>query len=391
MSDPEENSMDVEELLGAPMDVDEVLEAAEMEAAEEEREREAEREAEEEDRDRDRDRDRLPEPPTATSGILVRRLVYDATGCEETVYTEIDGDCAPARGKITWLHVIGLGNFDVLRVVGEAYGLHPLVLEDIINTEQRPKFEDLDTYVHIGLKTLALEHGDEIEIEQASVVLGHGWVLSFEERLDEVFGPVRARLLAGRGRIRSLGADYLAHALIDTIVDRYFVVVEELADRIENIEAEVLGHTDPGTLRDLQSIKTGLLFLRRAVWPLREVISALSRGGTDLVQQSTRIYFDDIYEHIIQIVDTVETLREMASSLVDIYLSSASNRMNEIMKVLTVISTIFMPLTFIAGVYGMNFHFMPEIPWRWGYPVTLVVMFAIAGLMLAYFKRRRWW
>jgi magnesium transporter len=389
MADPEEELMDVEELLGAPMDVEEVLEAAELEAeleAAEEAEEEAHHEAEEA-----RPHTKPVELHEGENAIEVRRLVYDANGCEETEYATLDEDCAPARGKVTWLHVIGLDNFDVLRVVGEAYGLHPLVLEDIINTDQRPKFEDLDTYVHIGLKTLSYSSGRDLEIEQASVVLGHGWVLSFEERLDEVFAPVRARLLAGRGRIRALGADYLAHALLDTIVDRYFTVVEDLADRIEDMELEVLDHPDPETLRELQSIKTELLFLRRAVWPLREVISALSRGGTDLVQQSTRIYFDDIYEHIIQIVDTVETLREMASSLLDIYLSSVSNRMNEIMKVLTVISTIFMPLTFVAGVYGMNFRYMPELGWRWGYAATWVVMLAIAGLMIAFFKRRRWW
>jgi len=232
--------------------------------------------------------------------------------------------------------------------------------------------------------------GDEIATDQVSLILGENFVLSFQEKEGDIFNPVRERIRAGKGRLRKEGADYLVHALLDIIVDNYFVIMEKLGDEIEFLEDELVTHPTQKTLQTIHKMKRSMIFLRKAVWPLREVIGTLERGETPLIKESTGIYLRDIYDHTIQVMETIEVFRDMLSGMFDIYLSSISNKMNEIMKVLTVIATIFIPLTFIVGLYGMNFKYMPELEWRWGYPMVLIFMLTAAIFMLAYFRKKRW-
>jgi magnesium transporter len=293
---------------------------------------------------------------------------------------------------VQWVNVEGLHDIGVLESIGSRFGLHRLVMEDILNTGQRPKLEDYGGYAYAVAKVISYDgKTGEISSEQESFVLGEGFLLTFGERRAEAFAPVLERLKNDVGRIRKMGADYLLHALLDIVVDGYFVALEDIGERIEYAEDELVDKPTSGTLREIYNLKRSLLFLHRAVWPFREVVGALQRGGTKLVRDETGVYLRDLYDHAIQVMDITDTQRDILSSMLDIYLSSASNRMNEIMKVLTIISTVFIPLTFIVGVYGMNLPNMPEYHIRWIYPAVWVVMVAIAGAMLYYFKRRKWW
>ena len=276
--------------------------------------------------------------------------------------------------------------------LGERFGLHPLVVEDILNTDQRPKLEDYGEYLFVVLKSLyhSKIESDEPEIEQISLVLGPNYVLSFQERAGDEFEPVRERIRSDKGRVRKMGADYLAYSLIDLIVDTYFIVLEKLGERMEILEEELVLNPTTETLQAIHQLKREMVFLRKSTWPLREVIGALERGESPLIQDSTSIYLRDVYDHTIQVIDAVETYRDILSGMLDIYLSSISNRMNEVMKVLTIIATVFIPLTFIAGVYGMNFQHMPELAWPWAYPLVWAVMITIAAVMVVYFQRKRW-
>lgn len=296
------------------------------------------------------------------------------------------------RAGVTWVDVSGLREVETLEQLGTLFGLHPLVVEDILDTGQRPKVEDYDGYLFFVLKSLYhVEEGtQEPQIEQISLVLGPNYVLSFQEHAGDEFNSIRERMRSNGWRARKLSADYLTYALIDLIVDQYFVVLERLGDRIEELQEELIARPMTMTLQSIYHLKREMAYLRKSIWPLREVIAGLERMDSSLILGTTEIYLRDVYDHTIQIIEAVETSRDMLAGMLDIYLSSVSNRMNEVMKVLTVISTIFMPLTFIAGVYGMNFHHMPEIPWRWGYPITWVIMITIAGLMIAYFRRKKW-
>ena len=319
---------------------------------------------------------------------------YDDSSFQEKEAEDIS-ECYPFRNKpsVTWINVEGLHRVEILEKLGECYGLHPLVLEDILNTDQRPKMEDYGDYLYIVLKMLHFEEvKGTVETEQISLVLGEHFVISFQEGLDgDVFQPVRERLRNNKGRIRKLGADYLVYSLIDAIVDNYFIILERTGESIEDIEEKVLGNPSTATLNDIHFLKREMIFLRKAVWPLREVVSGLERGDSALVRGSTKVFLRDIYDHTIQVIDTIETFRDMASGMLDIYLSSVNNRMSAVMKVLTIIATIFMPLTFIAGVYGMNFKYMPELEWRWSYPVLWAIIVLIAASMVAYFKKKEWW
>jgi magnesium transporter len=234
------------------------------------------------------------------------------------------------------------------------------------------------------------ENDGEIKIEQVSLILGESFVISFQEREGDIFNHVRERIRTGKGRIRKMKADYLAYVLLDAVVDSYFFILERTGEQIEDLEEKVVSHPRPETLQDIHKLKRMMIFLRRSVWPLREVISILERGESSRVQESTRIYLRDVYDHTIQVIDSVETFRDMLSGMHDTFLSSISNRMNEIMKVLTIIATIFIPLTFIAGIYGMNFKFMPELEWSWGYFAVWIVMVAVAVLMVIFFRRKKW-
>ncbi|MEN6622674.1 MAG: magnesium/cobalt transporter CorA [Smithella sp.] len=291
---------------------------------------------------------------------------------------------------ITWITVDGLQDTAMLEELGNIYGLHPLVLEDILNTDQRPKMEDYGDYLYFVLRSFSEEGNGHLISEQVSIILGKNFVLSFREKESAIFEPIQARLAANKGRIRKSGADYLLHAIIDNIVDNYFVSMEALEEEIELLEDELVQRTASATLGKIHSLKRKLIFIRKSLSPLREAISALERSDSLLIGESTGIYFKDIFDHVIAIIDSVETFRDMLSGMLDIYLSSVSNRLNEVMKVLTIIATIFMPLTFIAGVYGMNFKYMPELEWRWGYFGTLGLMLVVALLMIYYFQKKKW-
>ena len=294
------------------------------------------------------------------------------------------------EGTVTWVNLEGIGRMELLKRLGDCYGIHPLVLEDIANSEQRPKAEDYDTYLFVVLKMLTpLAAG--VSSEQVSLVLGSGWLLTFQEGLDgDPFSPVRERLKNAQGRIRSQGADFLAYSLMDIIVDNYFLVLEQVADSIEVMEEDLMRSPSQRTLAEIYRLKRELLFIHKAIWPLREVINSMIRRESQLVNEPTLIYLRDLYDHTIQVIETVETLRDMLSGMLDIYLSSVSNRMNAVIKVLTIIATIFMPLTFIVGLYGMNFKYMPELQWRWGYPAVLLFMVAVTLGMLTFFRRKKW-
>lgn len=251
--------------------------------------------------------------------------------------------------------------------------------------------EDYTNYLFVVIKMLQyVEEDNEIKGEQVSLILGSNWVVSVQETEGDVFDPIRERLRTDKGRIRKMGADYLVYSLMDAIVDNYFAVLEKVGETIEEIEDAVIANPSPETLQVIHDLKRQMILLRKSVWPLREVISRLERWESQLINESTNVFLRDLYDHTIQVIDAIETFRDMLSGMLDIYMSSVSNRMNEVMKVLTIIATIFLPLTLVAGIYGMNFRIMPELQWDWGYPFSLLIMFAIAMVMLVYFRRKKW-
>jgi len=279
----------------------------------------------------------------------------------------------------------------VIEKIGHHFSIHPLTLEDLLNTEQRPKMVDMETYIYISLKMLTMpKENYNIKVEHVSMIIGPNYLISFQEDVGDVFDPVRERILREGGRIRKNGPDYLAYALIDDIVDNYFVVMEKIEEQVENLEEELVVSATRESVWKINGLKKDMIFLRKAVWPLREVITSLERAESSLIKESTHIYLRDVYGHTIQVIDTLETLRDMVSGMLDIYLSSLSYKMNEIMKVLTLIATIFIPLTFVAGVYGMNFQYMPELTWEYGYFTVWGVMIVMVLLMLVYFRNRQW-
>ncbi len=290
----------------------------------------------------------------------------------------------------TWINVDGLVP-EVIEELALHFGLHPLVLRDILNPSRRPKLEDFGSHLFFIGKMLYYDEGKrKIVAEQISIVVGKNFVLSFQQREGDVFEPIRERLRTSAGVIRSKGSDYLAYCMMASIVDNYFTVLERLGEEIEDLEEHLVRFASQGTLRSIHRLKKEVLTVRRAVWPLREVFSWVERLESPLIHPDTRHYLRDLYEHSVQVIETVETYREMLSGMVDIYLSSLNNRMNEIMKVLTIIGTIFLPLSFITGIYGMNFVYMPELAWKWSYFVVLGIMGIIALGMLLYFKKKKW-
>ena len=324
--------------------------------------------------------------------VSIERFEYD----ESHVVREEDAspeECFSSResGLTSWVNVDGVHDIDKIQLIGTGFDLHPLTVEDIVHTGQRPKVEDYDNQLFVVLRMLRWnEEADQIDEEQVSLVIAPSWVLSFQEREGDVFEPIRDRLETNRGRIRKMGTDYLAYALVDAIVDHYFAILEILGERIESLGEQMTENPRKEDLASIRHLKRELLFMRKSVWPLREVLSSLQRDGSVLIREATAPYFRDVYDHTIQIIDTVETFRDMMSGLMDLFLSSISNRMNEVMKVLTIIATIFIPLTFVAGLYGMNFANMPELQWRYGYFGILGLMGLIACGMMIYFKRRKW-
>lgn len=329
------------------------------------------------------------EPRTGPVRITV--IDYDAERYEEKQLKSVE-EAFPYRdtSTVTWINIDGLTNVDVIEKIGRHYSIHPLILEDLLNTEQRPKMEDLESYLYLSIKMLTIaETTKDVSMEHISMILGPTYLITFQESVGDVFDPVRERIRR-EGRIRKFGPDYLVYALIDDIVDNYFLVMEKLEERVENLEEEMVANATQQSLTRLNKLKKDMIFLRKAVWPLREMISALDREDSPLIRDETRIYFRDVYDHIIQVIDTLETFRDMVSGMIDIYLSSLSYKMNEIMKVLTLIATIFIPLTFVTGVYGMNFEYIPELRHPYGYFAVWAVMIAVVALMLWYFRKRQW-
>lgn len=324
--------------------------------------------------------------------VRITLIDYDEERVERREVERIE-ECFPFKDTptVTWVNIDGLHRVDIIEKLGGHFGVHPLVLEDILNTTQRPKREDFPDYLFIVAKMIT--YNDEkldIDTEQISLILGPTFVISFQEREGDVFDPVRDRILTAKGRIRKMGADYLAYSLLDALVDSYFVTLERLGDRVEELQEELLEEPTTELLNRVHRLKREMIELRRAVWPLREVVSTWRRTESALVAPETDVYLRDLYDHTIQVMDSVETYRDMISGMLDVYLSSISHKTNEIMKVLTLIATIFIPLTFIAGVYGMNFDFMPELEWRLGYPVVVAAMVALAVVLLIAFRRKGW-
>ncbi|MDH4301379.1 MAG: magnesium/cobalt transporter CorA [Nitrospira sp.] len=325
-----------------------------------------------------------------TEAVTITLFNYSSTHCDEQPIGDVNELRPPSDETVSWVDVDGVHKTDVLEAFGKHFGLHPLLLEDIANTDQRPKLDDYDTYLFLVMKVLTASNQGDILVEQICFVLGRNYVLSFQENGTDVFQSVRDRLRVGKGRLRQNGSDYLVYALIDAVVDQYFEVLEMLGERIEAMQERLMADPRPETLKDIHALKRQLLFVRRAVWPLREAINNLSRSECPFLHEPTKVFFRDVYDHVVQIVDTIETLREMVSASLDIYLSSVSYRLNSVMRVLTVITTIFMPLSFIAGIYGMNFEYMPELKWPWGYPMAVGVMGLVAATMLLGFRWKKW-
>jgi magnesium transporter len=292
---------------------------------------------------------------------------------------------------ITWVIVDGLKDVSIIDAIGQHFDIHALVLEDILNTHQRPKFEEFDDYLFIVLKAIALGKEEyNVEYEQISLLVLNNFVFTFKEKPDEVFDPILTRLSNDKSQIRNLGADYLAYIIMDTIVDEYFALQDTFDELIESVEDDLLTNPSTKTLSKIQKFKRELIFLRRTVSPLRELLAAIQRSESPLLDEKTRRYFGDVYDHAIRIIEAMESYRDLIAGMLDIYLSSVSNKMNETMKVLTVFASIFIPLTFIAGVYGMNFEYMPELKWRWGYPALWIVFVGVSVFLLRFFKKKNW-
>lgn len=333
----------------------------------------------------------------ASSGISAKESKVTIIDYNEKEFHEKEikniGECCVFKDAptVTWINIDGLTQHELLEKLTRDYELHPLVVEDILNTDQRPKMEDFGSYIYMVMKMLSYNQAEaEVEIEQVSMILGNNFLISFQEKEGDVFDSIRERIRTAKGRIRKSGVDYLVYTLIDAVIDNYFLILEKIGEKIEVLEEELINTPTQETMRNIHSLKREMIFLRKSVWPMRELINGLQKSESSVIKKSTGIFLRDVYDHTIQVIDTVESLRDMASGMLDIYLSSISNRMNEVMKVLTIFAAIFIPLTFIAGVYGMNFKFMPELEWKYGYFVALSLMAAVGITLVLFFKRKKW-
>lgn len=317
---------------------------------------------------------------------------YTKDSIEESILLNID-DALNYKdtSSVTWINIDGLKHTDKIEDIGRLYDIHPLVLEDIVNTSQRPKIDEYEDYLFVVLKMLYYDTNEKLIIEQVSFVLGKNYVLTFQESEGDVFGTIRERLRLCKGRIRGLKSDYLLYALIDAIVDNYFSIIETLGNKIEDLEIELFaGNARENINIEVQQLKREILRIRRAIFPLREIINRIEKNENKLIYKRTITYYRDIYDHLIQVSDNIDIYREMIWSLMDMYMTTISNRMNEVMKVLTIIATIFIPLTFIAGIYGMNFEHMPELHYEYSYYILWGLMIILFLAMLLYFKRKKW-
>ncbi len=328
-----------------------------------------------------------------TEKARVSVIDYDTERLLEKELVDVT-ECIDLRDRptVTWVNVDGIHDTALLQKIGDCFGLHPLLLEDIANTGQRPKLEEFEGHVYIVIKALVWDDAaDRVIEEQISIVLGPNYVLSFQERAGDPFDPIRERIRTNKGRIRKMGSDYLCHSLIDITVDRYFDIVEKIGDHIERLENTLVNNPTPKVLHRINVLKNEMTSVRRSVWPLRDVLSQMQRSDNEFVKEETRLYFRDAYDHTVQIIETVETYRDILAGMLDIYLSSVSNRLNEVMKFLAIVTTVFMPLTLLTGIYGMNFRFMPGLNDPEGFWIILAIMVAVAVGMIAYFKQKKWW
>jgi magnesium transporter len=327
-----------------------------------------------------------------TEEMRITVMDYDEHNFQKKQVSNIE-DCFPFKNTstVTWINVDGLHDISIIEKAGKHFDIHPLILEDIVNTGQRPKFEDVEKHLFVVLKMLYFDDNSQtVQSEQVSIVLASNYVISFQEKIGDVFEQIRDRIRNTKGRIRKMGPDYLMYALLDSIVDSYFSILEKLGEKIEGSEETLVHDPSDEILHQIHALKRELIGLRRSVWPLRELVGGIERSESALIKESTGMYLRDVYDHTIQVIDTVESYRDMVSGMLDIYLSSISNRMNAVMKVLTIIATIFIPLTFIAGIYGMNFKYMPELEWKLGYAAVLIIMLIVVAIMLIYFKKKKW-
>jgi magnesium transporter len=324
--------------------------------------------------------------------VRITLIDYDSDHCEQKSIAQIR-KAAPLKDttSVTWINIDGLHDVKVIEEIGKHFDLHSLTLEDVLHTNQRPKMEPHEHYIYVVLRMLRFDtENQKILSEQVSMILAEHYVLTFQESIGDVFDPIRERIREPNSRLRKHGPDYLLYRLLDSIVDQYFVVLEKVGDQIELLQEQVSEDPDEKTLQQIHSMRREMINLRRTIWPVRDLISSFQRMETPLIQEKIDVFLNDLYDHIVRVIDTVESYREMISSLLDLYMSGISNKMNAVMKVLTIIATIFIPLTFIAGIYGMNFEYMPELKYPWAYPLVWLIMAAVTLGMLFYFKRKKW-
>lgn len=325
---------------------------------------------------------------------LITVIAYDPQHAKKMTGTKIE-DCLTERkpGESIWVNVEGLNDIDTINQIAQRFNLHPLTVEDILNIEQRPKIEEFEGYIFVTLKVLHLKNDKKsiFSVKQISIIIGKDFVLSFQELDTTLFNSLETRLLSDpTQRLREQRSDYLAYRLIDIIVDQYFVVLEAIGDQIEIVEEHIISHPEPQNARTIYRLKRQILLLRKAIWPMREALSHLMHSETNLISKFTNLYLRDVYDHAVQAIDSVETFRDMLSSMLDMYLSSLTNRMNEVMKTLTIIATIFIPITAIASIYGMNFQYIPGLYEHWGFAAIFGLMIAVAVAMLIYFRKKKW-
>jgi magnesium transporter len=327
-----------------------------------------------------------------TDRVSITAIAYTAENAEEHPQLRAEDLRPPDDGdRRVWIDVVGIHDTSAVEAIGTRFDIHPLTLEDILNTGHRPKVEEFDDYLYFVFKMLRFdETTHRVVSEQVSLVLGNGFVITFQEAPGDVFTPVRERLAKAKGLIRKRSSDYLAYALIDAVVDQYYHIMEIMGERIEVLEEELTDHPEADVLGRIHHLKRDAIFLRKRIWPMRDMLSRPTKGEFDLIQEENRIYFADVYDHIAQLIDTNESYRDMLTGMLDLYLTTVSNRMNQVMKVLTIVATLFIPITFIAGVYGMNFKHMPELEWSWGYEAVWGVMIGIAMVMIFIFKKNKW-
>jgi len=351
---------------------------------------------------------KIPNSPSAKAGLPPGTLVhigevarekpritiidYSSADLAERVVTSID-EILPYKAKdsITWVNIDGLADVGLIEAIGEHFDIHPLVQEDILNTHQRPKFEEYEGYLYMVLKVLSMnDDGRSINYEQMSILVLGNMVFTFKESHDDIFSPLKRRIINSKGRLRSQGTDYLAYAIIDTVVDLYFSLQDSFDETIEFIESKLLDHPTRETLIMIQGMKSEVIYVRRAIAPVRELLNGILRSESPLISSDIHVYIGDAYDHVLRLAEAMDTYRDMITGLLDIYISSVSNHMNEIMKVLTVFASIFIPLTFIAGIYGMNFEFMPELKWKWAYPALWSVFVIVPIIFIYIFKKKKW-